>query len=259
MPRVRLFHWKADEAASLIEDLRAAGYEVEYPGERANGQFRSIRESPPHALVIDLTRQTSHGRYVAKAIRSQKSIRSIPIVFVDGDPEKVAKIREELPDALYCSRARLPATLKRAKPIANPATPPPMMWQYGTRTAAQKLGIREGTRVAVIDPPPGYAKTVGVMPANASLEEDPEEALPVTLWFIHHPDRYLANLPRMRALAAAKSRLWVVWPKAGTQKAAKTGITQYLVRQAALEFGLVDYKICSLNETWSGMLFTLKK
>lgn len=256
---MRLFHWKADEAKPLIKELRAAGYDVEYPGDKVNGNWRSIRESPPHAVVIDLTRMPSHGRWVAIAIRGQKAMCHLPIVFVDGESEKVAKIREQLPDALYTSRAKLAAVLKKARPVANPVAPPQMMASYGNRTTAQKLGIRPGGRVAVIDAPAGYLKAIGALPDGASLEEDPQEILPITLWFIHDPDTYLAHLPRMRALAASRSRLWVVWPKAGTQKAAKSGITQFLVREAALDFGLVDYKICSVNETWSGMLFTVKK
>src|SRR5437016_9076648 len=117
MRRVRLCHWRESEASSLIEALSHAGYTVDYPGEKANGIFRSLRETPPPlAVVIDLTRLPSHGRYVAAEIRATKSLRHIPIVFVDGDPEKVARIRKDLPDAAYTSRARLAETLKRVKP-----------------------------------------------------------------------------------------------------------------------------------------------
>ena len=55
MPRVRLFHWRAEEAQTLIAALHAGGYTIDYPGEKANGNFRSLRESRPLAAVIDLT------------------------------------------------------------------------------------------------------------------------------------------------------------------------------------------------------------
>src|SRR5689334_9618401 len=100
MPRVRLFHWRAEEAKPLIASLRAGGFTVDYPGDKANGNWRSLRESPPLAAVIDLTRLPSHGRYVAAEIRASKSLRSIPIVFVDGDKDKVDAIRKQLPDAV---------------------------------------------------------------------------------------------------------------------------------------------------------------
>src|SRR5262245_47430720 len=81
MRRIRLFHWNATEAKLLIGQLRAAGYTVDYPGDKLlERRFRSLRESPPHAIVIDLTRLPSEGRHLAVAIRSRKMIRSVPIV-----------------------------------------------------------------------------------------------------------------------------------------------------------------------------------
>jgi hypothetical protein len=148
MPRVRLFHWRAEETKPLIAALRAGGYTVDYPGDKANGSWRSLRERPqPVAAVIDLTRLPSHGRYVAAEIRASKSMRQIPIVFVDGDPDKVEAIRKNLPDAVYTSRASLLSALKRVKPLLDPVVPPRMM-NRTDRTAAEKLGIKAGARVA---------------------------------------------------------------------------------------------------------------
>ena len=120
MPRVRLFHWRAEEAQTLIAALRAGGYTVDYPGDKANGNLALAARVPPLAAVIDLTRLPSHGRYVAAEIRATKSIRHIPIVFVDGDPEKVERVRKDLPDAVYTSRSRLVSALKRVKPLPDP-------------------------------------------------------------------------------------------------------------------------------------------
>ena len=252
MARVRLFHWRAEEAKPLIALLRTAGHTVDYQGDQP-GTFRTMRENPPEAAVIDLTRVPSHGRYVAAAIRLTKATRHIPIVFVDGEPDKVERIRKEYPDALYTSRAKLAATLKHAKPLTNPVKPAHSIAAPSTRTVAQKLGIKEGMRVTVIDPPPDYVKILGVLPADASWEENPDEILPLTLWFVRDPDEYLAGLRGIRQ-RMAKTRLWVVYPKGQ-----KTGLTQFFVRDSALAMGLVDYKICSVNETWTGLLFTRKK
>ena len=253
MPHVRLFHWRAEEARPLIALLRAAGYTVDYSGDKSIGAFRAMRERLPVAAVIDLTRMPSHGRYAAAAIRLTKATRHIPIVFLDGEAEKVERLRKEYPDALYTSRAKLAATLKRAKPVANPVTPAHSIAAPSDRTAAQKLGVKESMRVAVIDPPSDYAKILGVLPRGAAWEEDPDEILPLTLWFVRDPDVYLAGLRRMRE-RAAKTRLWIIYPKGR-----KTGLTQFVVRDAALAVGLVDYKVCSVNETWTGLLFTRKK
>jgi len=253
MPRVRLCHWREKEAGPLIDILRKAGYAVDYPGEKANGSYRTLREKPVFAVVIDLTRLPSHGRHVAAEIRANKSIRHIPIVFVDGDPEKVDRIRQEIPDAVYTSRTRLAAALKRAKPLADPVAPARMM-NRTDRTTAEKLGIKAGSRVALIDPPADYARVLGKLPKDASLEEHPEEPLPLTLLFVREPDGYLAGLGRIRKLALT-SRIWIVYPKGKPA----SGLTQGLVREAALSVGLVDYKVCSVNEVWTGLLFTRKK
>jgi hypothetical protein len=257
MPRVRLFHWRAEEAQTLVAALRAGGYTVEYPGDKANGSWRSLRENPPLAAIIDLTRLPSHGRYVAAAIRASKSMRSIPIVFVDGDPEKVERVRKDLPDAVYTSRSRLVSALKRVKSLDNPLTAPQMM-NRTDRTTAEKLGIKAGARVALIDPPADYARVLGKLPKDVSLEEEPDETLPMTLWFVRDPDGYLAGLSRIRKLALA-SRIWIVYPKGGPKGKQASGLTQSLVRESALAVGLVDYKVCSVNETWTGLLFTRKK
>ncbi len=257
MPHVRLFHWREDEARPLIAELRAEGFEVDYQGQAANGVFRSMREHPPLAAVIDLTRLPSHARYVAAELRGHKVLRQIPIVFVDGVPEKVEKLRQELPDAVYTSRARLATVLRKVKPPKDPVAPPRMMTRTD-RTTAQKLNIRVGDRVAVIDAPPGYVKVIGVLPAGASLEEDPEETLPMTFWFVRQPEAYLAGLRGMRD-RVGKTRLWVIYAKASSKKKGEGGITQFFVREQALRVGLVDYKICSLDATWTGMLFTRKK
>src|ERR1700687_1755953 len=110
MPMVRLFHWRSAEAGPLVATLRSAGYEVVYNRGTQPPSVREIRDAAPVAIVIDLSRMPSHGRYVAAWVRGSKSIRHIPIVFVDGDPAKVDALRREIPDAVYTTRARLPAS-----------------------------------------------------------------------------------------------------------------------------------------------------
>jgi hypothetical protein len=250
---VRLFHFKQEESQPLIDVLEAGGFEVSYPGERTLGAMRDLRLLNPHAVVIDLSRMPAYGRYTAAGIRQTKSLRHLPIVFVDGDPKKVDLIRETLPDALYTSRARVVAALKKVKPPADPVAPPKMMDSYQQRPTALKLGMKEGLRVAVFDPPPGYAKLLGAVPEGVELMEEPTEVLPLTLWFVSDPDSYHFGLRRMRRWAE-KSRVWVIYPKGS-----KSRLTQFTIREGALAMGMVDYKVCSVDATWTGILFTIKK
>jgi len=253
MAVVRLFHWKSAEAEPLIATLRSAGYEVVYNRVTQSPSVREIRGSAPAAIVIDLSRMPSHGRYVAAWVRGSKSIRHIPIVFVDGDHAKVEVIRREIPDAVYTTQARLAAALKRVKPVSDPIVPKQMMETDPSRTAAQKLGIREGAVVGLIDPPADYKKVLGKLPAGVVLEESPDRVCAVTLWFVHDPGEFEAELGARRGLAA-RGRLWVLW-----QKGRRDGLNGNFVRQGALAMGLVDYKICSVDGVWSGMVFAVKK
>lgn len=101
--RIQLVHWDAAAAAERARLLRAGGYEVDCRA--ASPQlFRELRDRPPAAFVIDLSRSPSQGRDVALGLRAQRGTKAVPIVFVDGDPEKIARIKTLLPDAVYASR-----------------------------------------------------------------------------------------------------------------------------------------------------------
>jgi hypothetical protein len=188
-------------------------------------------------------------------IRNLKSTRRIPLVFVNGQEDKVARIRDMIPDAIYTTTARLGPALKNAckgKP-ESVIVPAPMMQRYASRTTAQKLGIAAASVVSVIDAPRGYASTLGPLPEGAEVAEDSNTVHPVTLWFITDHDALLAALPRMRAIAA-KTKLWIAW-----RKGPEGRVSQNTIREAGIEAGLVDYKICSLDPQWSGILFARKK
>ena len=251
MPRVRLFHWKANEATRLLDALQAAGHTVDYDERFGPRIFAAIRQSPPDAVVLDLSRLPSHGREVAVFLRGQKATRGLPMVFVDGDAAKVAAIRQLLPDAAYTTAPRLRSALRDAlrNPPATPVVPAQMMDRYRSRTAAQKLGIRENSTVALIDPPRNFAGVIGALPPGAAFDEGGVLS-PVTLWFVRDVDDCREALPRMRKIAA-RTKLWIVWQKGGA-------VTQPFLRASAAAVGLVDYKICAVNDTWSAMLFTRK-
>ena len=252
MPRVRVFHWKAAEAGPLLDKLRSAGYETEYEERIDYAILPLLKRSPPAAVVIDLSRLPSHGREAATGLRGHKATRLIPIVFVDGLPEKVEAIRRQLPDAVYTSRARLVSALKQAiaKAPVDPVVPAQMMERYAGKPACAKLGIGVGARVAVVDPPANYVAVIGEVPGDVRFEED--GSCPITLWFVHDLDGWRGALSRIRVVAG-RGKLWILWRKQAVGN--RSGVTQQMIREEAAAVGLVDYKICSVNDIWSGMLF----
>ncbi len=254
--RVRVIHWRDAEAAPLIAAVRSHGFEPENLAD-SNGAAvaRAIGASMPDAILIDLSRLPSQGREIGVWLRNRKSTRGIPLVFVNGQPEKTEKIRAVIPDALYASPDDLCSVLKSACAgrVADPIIPPSPMERFKGKTAAQKLGIVAASTVAVMDAPRDWAAVLGEVPDGVEIREDPEAVQDVTLWFIRDSAAMLAAVRRMRAIAA-KTKLWVIWPK-GKANLFREGS----IREMGIENGLVDYKICSVNEHWSGMLFARKK
>lgn len=253
--KVWLFHWKPEEAGPLISTLRKVGYAVLYNPGAKPPRLRELEEAGVAAVVIDLSCLPSHGRYVAAWLRGSKRTRHLPLVFVGGDASKVHAIREQLPDAFYTSTKGVGGALKKAlrNPPREPVVPRGMMEAAPGRTTAQKLGIREGTVVRVIDPPADYVRVIGSLPADVTFAESLSGEAPVTLWFVRETSEYESSL-RVQRKHAASSRLWILWRKGG-----RDGLNGNFIREAALALGLVDYKICSLNSVWSGMAFAVRK
>jgi len=111
--KIFLIHWNEAEAQVYAEELRQAGWDVATESQDGARAYRLIRESLPHAIVINLTRLPSHGRETADALRSYKATRRLPIIFVDGKPEAVEKTKAHMPDAIYIDSTELNVLLMR--------------------------------------------------------------------------------------------------------------------------------------------------
>ncbi|MDA2937482.1 hypothetical protein MYX75_04365 [Acidobacteria bacterium AH-259-A15] len=257
MCRVRLIHWNAAEAEERAGRLRAAGYHVDYEVLDAAG-LRALRECPPAALVIDLARLPSQGRDVALAIRKYKATRHVPLVLVDGDPEKVARIKEILPDAVYTTWSGIRSSLKRAiaHPPTNPVVPRSIFDAYADTPLPKKLGIKANSVVALVGAPPGFQKTLGDLPDAVAMRTGARGRCDLAIWFAKSGKDLERRIERMGAFAG-KDGLWIVWPKKASRIA--TDLSQAIVRQAGLAAGLVDYKVCAIDATWTGLRFTRRK
>jgi CheY-like chemotaxis protein len=253
MRRVRLVHWNEEEASARASLLRSAGFNVDPTPLRGPADLRALAECPPDAVVIDLSRTPSHGRDVALAIRTRKGTRHVPLLFVDGDPEKVARIEGLLPDAAYATWRGIRAALRRAiaGAPADPVVPASPVAGYAGTPLPRKLGIKAGATLAVVGAPPGFESMLGELPANAVVTHGARTSPALTLWFV----RRRADLERrIVRLASLSDGLWVAWPKQNSGM--PTDLTQTVVREIGLAAGLVDFKICALDEKWSALRFT---
>jgi hypothetical protein len=255
--RVRLIHWKPAEAEPCIAALAAAGYAVEY-APFTQTTLRDMARRAPAAIVIDLARVPSHGRDVAVALRHTKLTRQIPIVFAGGAPEKIARVREQIPDAVYAEWSGIRAALRHAiaHPPADPAVPASALAGYSGTPLPQKLGIKEGMTVVLVDAPQGLEGTLGPLPRGVKLRRGGHAPRDLTIWCAtsgNQVERRIASI----AKDVDTGGLWIAWPKKSSGVTAD--LTQNEVRRIGLAAGFVDYKICAIDETWSGLKFVRRR
>jgi hypothetical protein len=239
--RVLVIHRDTAEASERAARLRALGFDATpYLSLGAKG-FRGIRQDPPHAILIDLTRLPSYGKAMGVLLRQQKSLGVIPLVFVEGDPDKAALVRAILPDAVYTTWAKAEAAICGAIRNAPWEALPPR--DSGTPLLT-KLYIGKQSRVAVMYPPDGF-ELPGVPTQKQVGEAD------VVMMFFRSSAALGRELPGLAAMMRKGRRVWVLWPKkaSGTD----SDLTMVRIRQMAEGSGLVDYKVCAVDKTWSGM------
>jgi hypothetical protein len=254
---VRLISWKDDRTTEIVDRLASAGFTVD-AGAFAPSTLRELSANPPDAVVIDLGRLPSQGRDVGVAMRTRAGTRTLPIVFLDGADDKVARTREQLPDATYTSMGKLKTavTAAIARPPIKPIVPSSSLAGYSGTPLPKKLGIKSGFRVALVGAPRGFESTLGDLPEATKILRSPRAEADVTLWFLDSLATLEKGVARM-AETAGGGRLWICWPKKAS--GISTDVTQDLVRSIGLDAGMVDFKICAIDATWSGLCFTKRK
>jgi len=255
MSKIHLIHWQKGESEKYAFELKQAGHDVDFTLPSNAQFFKSIRANPPDVMIIDLSRLPSQGRDIAINLRSQKSIQKIPVIFVEGDSQKIADIQQIIPDALYTHWDNIEAALKQI--FLNP---PQIIKQdsvfsvYANTPLLKKLTIQQNMRICLINSPVDFVNQLGVLPENVSFLYELDPNCQLIIWFVTQTAELDSFLPEIANVCQkTKSRLWICWQKKA--KATAGEVTQYMVREKGLALGLVDYKICSIDPIWSGLLF----
>ena len=259
MGRLVLIHWNPEEGEARAGGLRGNGREVVVLTPRGGAaELRPLRDEPPEAILIDLTRIPSQGRAVGIELRRQKGTRDVPLLFVGGDAAKVERTRELLPDAVYTAWDGIGAALGRAaaRTPARPVVPGAMAGYSGT-PLAKKLGIRAGAAVALLGAPDGFEDTLGGLPAEVRLRRDARAVSDLMLLFVESRAALQKRFPAAVRTLNAKGSIWIAWPKKAS--GIQTDLSETSVRAFGLERGFVDYKVCAIDAKWSGLLFTRRR
>lgn len=256
--RVRLVHWKEEEVPERAARLEAENFEVDGAVPGTSIGVKALREHPPDVFVIDLGRLPSHGREVAFALRQAKGLREIPIVFVAGAAEKVAATREALPDASYVEWEGIGPALREAiaRPPTDPVVPASDSGPRSGRPLAQKLGLKPDSVVVLLDPPDGVEALLAPLPDRVALRRGSRGRRETTIWFAKSR-RAVERRFGTVAKAVGEGTLWMAWPKGSSGVA--TDLSEDAIRAVALPAGMVDTKVCAIDETWSGLRLTKRR
>ncbi|MCU1272107.1 MAG: hypothetical protein JWN74_3401 [Acidobacteriaceae bacterium] len=257
MADILLVHWNKKEAEERARAVKRLGYKAKILFDSEKHNLADIRESPPEVFLIDLSRLPSHGREIAGYFRRVKTTRHVPILFIDGDSERISAARKLIPDAEFVRWDQIKAGIRKAIRNAprNPVVPGTMAGYSGS-PLPKKLGIRDNCSVVAVNAPDRFERKLDPLPAYSKIVDDPKSANVAVLFALS-----LAELARdFRPLAKVlpeKSALWIAWPKKAS--GVKTDLDGNVVREFGLDAGWVDYKVCAIDGTWSGLCFARRK
>ena len=142
------------------------------------------------------------------------------------------------------------------KDVARGRGRPVPLAGYSGTPLPKKLGIKENATVALVNAPRGFGKTLGDLPDGAVLREGARGKPDLVIWFVAQRKDLDRRLGTMSTLFG-RDGLWIAWPKKASGVA--TDVTENDVRREGLAAGLVDYKICAIDATWSGLKFARRK
>jgi hypothetical protein len=256
--RICLIHGNESEARAKAEILRAAGYDAEVIIPVGPTSLQRLKSHPPAAIVIGLDRMPMRGRDIGLALRIHKTTRFIPLVFAGGDPDKVKLVAEHLPDATYCSWdevGRATSQAIRERP-PHPVVPKSALAGYKGSSLTKKLAIQPGSTIAFVGAPDGFEDLIQSMAPDVRIADRPNVKCSLVLWFVRSGVELDRNIDVMARYAQAGA-IWIVWPKRSS--GLDCDLSPERLRTAAMALGLVDYKVCSVDATWSGMLFTRRR
>jgi hypothetical protein len=124
---------------------------------------------------------------------------------------------------------------------------------YSGTPLPRKLGIREGSRLLLVDAPADFAATLGELPPGVELLEAGAGAVDVAILFALGAATVRARFADLAASLEPAGGLWIAWPKRSSGVA--TELDENVVREIGLADGLVDNKVCAIDATWSGLRF----
>ena len=127
---------------------------------------------------------------------------------------------------------------------------------YSKRSLVEKLGIKPEHRVRLVNQPPGYEVLLGALPQAVVLVEGEEGDLDFLQYFTMSQHEIRSEFPALAGQIKFSGTLWISWPKRSSSVV--TDLNENVIRDIGLSNGLVDVKVISVDETWSGLKFVYR-
>ena len=127
---------------------------------------------------------------------------------------------------------------------------------YSGTPLAKKIGIKEGTRIALVNAPKDFQFPPKDLPANVEFLKQSAKSLDIILFFVTTERALAKDLSKLAARLTANGMIWIAWPKKSS--GVGTDLSFERVQRIGLDAGLVDVKICAVDDTWSGLKFVYR-
>lgn len=127
---------------------------------------------------------------------------------------------------------------------------------YSGTPLAKKIGIKEGARVALVNAPKDFQFEPTELPDNVDFVKGSAKSLDIILYFVTTEGVLAKDFSKLAARLTSNGMIWIAWPKKSSGVA--TDLTFNRVQTIGLDAGLVDVKICAVDDTWSGLKFVYR-
>jgi hypothetical protein len=122
---------------------------------------------------------------------------------------------------------------------------------YSKRALVEKLGLKKGFKAFIFNAPQNYLELLSPLPENVLFLTRLKPPLDFIHYFSNRRQKYLKDITRLKKALAPDGMMWVSWPKLSSE--VQSDLTEKDVREIALKAGLVDIKVCAVDELWSGL------
>ena len=127
---------------------------------------------------------------------------------------------------------------------------------YSSTPLAKKLGIKEGSRIGLVNAPKDFQLELGDLPDNVEFVARLTNSLDIILFFVLTQRELARDFSKLAKKLVTNGMIWIAWPKKSS--GVSTDLSFESVQRIGLDAGLVDVKICAVDNTWSGLKFVYR-